>query len=333
MVFKTGKLLVGKHHVMNILWEKVHDVPGYRELADEGLTGVINFLQNNLQNRDLCLQAVDLKDSNAFVYDENKNLIAANGWRVKQTLGHGKDGVTVLGHRYSDNTQKIKTVKILSKYGERYLDHTRLFNEIFKSTNSKNKNFFKLTIGPGYTYYNNSKPLNEINSKDFNKVLSPLCKMNSWAMENTGFAFWDFGFSSGRNYMIGNDNELKWIDYGGAGMVRCPNFEYIFNEHRDLANIPLPESTKDKESLIIADSNFLKCQFLLHIEYWLGNNNADIWSSMLQIRRSMIDEIHSVLYNVLQNDLTKSIYKEFDSHDWTDYITWRLIGKYINENS
>ena len=134
MVFKTSKLLVGKNHVMNILWEKVQDVPGYKELADQGFTGVINFLQNNLQNRDLCLQAVDLKDTGVFVYDENKNLIAANGWRVKQTLGHGKDGVTVLGHRYSDDTQKIKTVKILSKYGESYLDHTRLFNEIFKST-------------------------------------------------------------------------------------------------------------------------------------------------------------------------------------------------------
>lgn len=333
MAFKTGKLLVGKEHVK--VFEHAQDVPGYEELANQGLVSVINFIQNNIENRDLCLQAVETKVASANVYDSNGRLIASNGWRVKQTLGQGKDGTTVLGYQYSDENQEIKTVKLLSKYGKDYVNHTELFNEIFKRSDNKSKNFFKLTVGPGYTYYNNSSPLNPIDTKNFKKILVELCSMNHWSIKNTGFALWDFGFGSGRNYMTGNDSVLKWIDYGGAGMLRCPNFDYIYDSYSDLPSIELHEPTKDKESLIIADSNFIKCQFLLHIEYWLSNqrSNADVWSSMLQIRRSMIDEIHNVLYNTLQSDLTKSIYVDFANHDWTDYITWKQLGKYINENT
>jgi hypothetical protein len=333
MAFKTGKLLVGKEHVT--VFNCVEDVPGYAELAEQGLVSVINFMHNNIENTDLCLQAAETKHASPMLYDSNAQLIAANGWRVKQILGQGKDGITVLGCKYSDQTQEIKTVKLLSKYGRDYLNHTELFNEIFKRVDNKSKNFFKLTVGTDYTYYNNSLPLNPIDVKNFNWVLSELCNMNHWAIKNTGFVLWDFGFGSGRNYMMSNNGVLNWIDYGGAGMLRCPNFEYIYTKYSDLPNIELQEPAADKQSLIIADSNFIKCQFLLHIEYWLSNrtSNADIWSSMLQIRRNMIDEIHSVLYNTLQSDLTKSIYVDFVDHDWTDEITWKQLRKYIDANT
>lgn len=333
MAFKTGKLLVGKEHVT--VFDRVEDVPGYAELADQGLVSVINFIHNNIENVDLCLQAAELKHAGAMLYDSDGQLIAANGWKVKQTLGQGKDGITVLGYKYSDQAREIKTVKLLSKYGRSYLNHTELFNEIFKTVKNKSKNFFKLDIEPDYTYYQNSLPLNPIDVKDFNWVLLELCNINHWAIKNTGFVLWDFGFGSGRNYMIDNEGVLKWIDYGGAGMLRCPNFEYIYNSHSDLPNIELQEPTVDKQSLIVANSNFIKCQFLLHIEYWLSNqnSNADVWSSMLQIRRNMIDEIHNVLYSTLQSDLTKSIYTDFNNYDWTDEITWKQLRKYINANT
>ena len=333
VAFKSAKFLVGAGHVK--YFTRVEDVPGYQSLADQGLVGVINFLHKNLDNYHLCLQAADLKVANNFVYNDNRQLIAADGWKVTQTLGQGKDGVTVLGHRYGDSQQRIKTVKFLSSYGTKYLNHTRLFVEMIKKAKNRPKNFFKLHVEAEHTYYDSASPLVEVDSVDFVKVLAELCQINYWCIKNTGFVFWDFGFRNGKNYMINDKNVLKWIDYGGAGLLRCPNFSGIYNSRSDLPAVELQEPFNEKESLIIADSRFVKCQFLLHLEYWLSNctNNADVWSSMLQIRRSMIDEIDGVLGAVLQQDLARRICSDFSNHDWTDEITWKQLGKYINANT
>lgn len=323
----------------NVKFERVEDVPGYTFLARNGYIDVINFLHKNLHDVDLCLQAVEHKTANPLVYNEAGDLIGAVGWHVNQVLGQGKDGVTFLGYRYNDTNRKNKTVKCLSKYAKQYFNHTVLFNEIYKTTKEKNKNLFKLYTDINYTFYNNEKPLNEIEDKKFDSVLSELCRLNSWCIKNIGFAFWDFGFGSGKNYMIGNDNGLRWIDYGGSGMVRCSGFDSIYKAAQEI-NTSLPELELatpygGKESLVIANSDFLMCQFLLHIEYWknLSETNADIWSSMLQIKPSVVKEFTPMIENVLSTDLTRGVYNKFKDYDWTDYTTWKQIGKYINENT
>ena len=320
----------------NVKFERVEDIPGYTFLAKNGYIDVINFLHKNLHDVDLCLQAAKHKTVNLLVYNEDGDLTSAAGWHVNQVLGQGKDGVTFLGYRYNDTDRKNKTVKCLSKYAKQYLNHTVLFNEIYKTTKEKNKNLFKLYTDVNYTFYNNEKPLNEIEDKKFDSVLPELCRLNSWCIKNTGFAFWDFGFSSGKNYMFGNDSDLRWIDYGGSGMVRCPNFDSIYETAQKI-NSSLPELELatpygGKESLVVANSNFLMCQFLFHIEYWKNRSdtNADIWSSMLQIKPSVVKEFTPMLGNVLSTDLTQSVYNKFKDYNWTDYITWKQIGKYID---
>lgn len=316
-------------------FSRVQDVPGYTYLARNGHTDVINFIHNHINDVDLCLQAAQHQTADPLVYNDNGVLISAVGWHVKQILGHGKDGITFLGYRYNDSDRSYKTVKCLSKYAKNYLNHTKMFADIFKTVKSTNNNFFELTVADNYTYYNNSKPLNEVHDKDFYSVLSTLCRMNSWIIKNTGFAFWDFGFGSGRNYMIDNNSELKWIDYGGAGLVRCPNFESIYEKNSSLSDIELLEPHDGKEALVIADSNFLMCQFLLHIEYWKNKSstNADIWSSMLQIRRSVSREFTAMIPSILSTELTQGMYNKFKDQDWTDNVTWKQLGKYIDANT
>ena len=316
-------------------FDRVQDIPGFNYLARNGHTDVINFLQKNLHDVDLCLQAVEHQTADIMAYDQFGDLVSAAGWHVKQVLGQGKDGITFLGYRYNDHDGSNKTVKCLSKYAKRYINHTVLFNDIYKTTKDKNSNIFELQIRDNYTYYSNSKPLNEVENKNFDRVLPELCKLNSWCIKNTGFAFWDFGFSSGKNYMIGNDNNLRWIDYGGSGIVRCPSFESIYERNSSLPELELATPFGGKESLLIADSDFLMCQFLLHIEYWKNrsNTNADLWSSTLQIRRSVVAEFVEMMPNLLSTELTQGVYNKFKNKDWTNDKVWKQLGKYINENT
>lgn len=317
-------------------FDRVQDVPGYTFLARNGHVDVINYMHKNLHDVDLCLQAAKHKTTDTMIYDKHGDLESAAGWHVTQVLGKGKDGVTFLGYRYNDTDRANKTVKCLSKYAKQYLNHTVLFNNIYSTLKTKNSTIIGLKIRDNYTYYNASKPMEEVNGKDFNNALSTLCRMNSWSIKNTGFAFWDFGFSSGKNYMFENKNtKLRWIDYGGSGMVRCPSFDSIYEKNTSLQEIELLSPFGSKGSLVVADSEFLMCQFLLHIEYWLnlGSTNADLWSSMLQVRRSVIKEFIIMLPNLLSTELAQGVYNKFKERDWTDQIVWKQIGKYINENT
>lgn len=343
MAFKTNNLVVTQNKIQNSnsqlfydRFEKIQDVPDYDFLNKENYKNVLSFIQNNLDDTSLCLQASRYRSPDILIYNLAGDLESAAGWQVRSVLGKGKDGITFLGYQHNDVTKTIKTVKCLSKYGQQYINHTRLFSEIFNLLKEKNSNFFKVFVSDNYTYYNNSKPLNEIDDKKFDQTISTLARMNSWSIKNTGFAFWDFGFSSGRNYMLDANGIIKWIDYGGAGFVRCPNFKNIYEKNSSLlSGIELTTPFAGKGSLVIANSDFLMCQYLLHIEYCKNKSstNADIWSSMLQIRSSIIKEFVDFLPNLLSTDITRLIYYKFKTHDWTDNITWKQIGKYIDANT
>lgn len=318
-----------------VAFDRVQDIPEYKLLAEEKCIDVINFLHNHITEIDLCLQAVKYRSSNIAVHNEQGDLVSAAGWEVIQILGKGKDGITFLGYRHSDHNKSINTVKLLSKYAKQYYNHTIIFSSMLDKIKKPNSNIFKLHIDENVTYYNSKEPLLEVTDDKFDSMLSSLCRLNSWCINNTGFAFWDFGFSSGKNYMIDSDNNLKWIDYGGAGLVKCPSFSPIYNLNDTLPEIELSCPYSSKASLVNANSNFLMCQFLLHVEYWKNKNstNADIWSSMLQLRLSVVDEFLILLPNLLTCDITQKVYVKFKDSDWTDRITWKQIGKYINENT
>ena len=317
-----------------VAFDRVQDIPEYKLLAEEKCIDVINFLHNHITEIDLCLQAVKYRSSNIAVHNEQGDLVSAAGWEVIQILGKGKDGITFLGYRHSDHNKSINTVKLLSKYAKQYYNHTIIFSSMLDKIKKTNSNIFKLHIDENVTYYNSKEPLLEVTDDKFDSMLSSLCRLNSWCINNTGFAFWDFGFGSGKNYML-KKGFLKWIDYGGAGLVRCPRFESIYAADSTLPEIEFNDPFLSKGSLVNANSDFLMCQFLLHIEYWKNKSstNADIWSSMIQVRESIIDEFLILLPVLLTCDITQKIYNKFKDYDWTSEKTWTKIGKYINENT
>lgn len=339
MIFSNRRmiLLKTKKEMMKIMseYKTVEQVPGYNHLLEKEKHDVIEYIRQNLKNKSLCIQAATHASPTNVVYNSNRVLLAAHGWHVETLLGKGKDGVSFLGYQFSDNMKKIQTVKLLSNYGLGYSNHTEIFSAMLKQIKKQNNGLFQVEIESYYSYYNSAEVLSKVDNDNFKLVLPTLCKINSWCIQHTGFVFWDFGFSSGRNYMLDSKGKIKWIDYGGAGMLRCPNFETVYNKYKDLPRLHLTEPTKGKENLLIANSQFIMCQFLLHCEYWQNPNNstADVWSSMLQSKKQILPEISSVIYNILYTDLSKSIYKQFKNRDWTDHTTWSQLKKFLDANT
>lgn len=309
------------------------NIPGIDCLSTNQLADLIDFLQNNINNMSLCAQAVKYLSTNRCIFVDDQ-LIAAHGWHVVKILGRGKDGLVFLGYQYSDRDQRIKTVKILSDYGVKYINHSILFSEMYNRIEQKNSHIYNLTIDEKFMCYDSSKELSPVEN-NLEKTLAKVCAMNQWLIHNTGFVFWDFGFGSGKNYMQTDDQLVKWIDYGGAGMLRCPNFKSIYQQYESLPEI-LPEIPySNKQSLIIAISDFIMCQFLLHYEYWndhSGTTTADIWSSAIQTKPQAASQMAVLLPGMLKTKFAQNIYHEFCDRDWRDKRTWKQLRKYIDAN-
>jgi hypothetical protein len=334
MAFKTGKFIIsGGDSSLHSNFLKIEDVPRYEKIKDNKV--VCDFILENLSNKSICIQAAKYESTNPIIHNNDGNLVALHGWHLKQFLGQGKDGITFLGYQYEDDTFNSQTVKVLSNYAKEYLNYTEIFSELFSKIKNKSSYFYKLNVTENYTFYNNSKPLTPIDLKNLEKTLIELCKLNHWAIKNTGFVFWDFGFGSGLNYMQDSHGNLKWIDYGGSGMSRCSNFESIYQSYSDLPELTLLETKKGKENLLEANSNFIMCQFLLHYEYWKAkqNSTADVWSSMIQIKKELLPEMVDMIPRLLYTKLSQSIFNNFKNHNWTDEITWKQVGKHIDANT
>lgn len=335
MVFKTNKFVVtkkpnAKAQPKKTVFRKLEDVPGAAKLMDTGYSKVADWIEKNIHKTDLVLQSVEYKSINPIIRDKEHNIVAVHGWRIIEELGKGKDGYTFLAYRFSQSPSETATLKLLSNYGNAYLNHSRIFNSMI---NDNSNIFIKININVdiGIMYYERNIPFVPIQD-DFVQWLPKLCEANVWAIENTGFVFWDFGFTSGKNYMKNKKNELVWIDYGGAGMMRCSNFKEAYKKSRCDILVDL-ESQPGKDNLVIADSDFIMCQFLFHIEYWKQHPTIDIWSSMLQMRKAIIPEIVSSLDTILKDELTISIYKGFKKYNWTKSATWQALAEFINENT
>ncbi len=308
------------------------NIPGIDNLNTPQLITLIDFLECNIDNLSLCTQAVKYCSTDTCIYNDDQ-LIAAHGWHVTKILGRGKDGLTFLGYRYNDCDQKIYTVKILSGYGIKYIDHSILFSQMYSRVEYKNNHIYDLTIDEKFMYYNSSIELLPVEN-NLEKILAEICAMNRWLIKHTGFVFWDFGFGSGKNYMLTTDGSVKWIDYGGAGMLRCPNFESVYARHENLPDILPTAAYSNKESLVIAISDFIMCQFLLHYEYWAEQNNtaADIWASAIQTKTAAASQMAVLLPGILKTKFAQNIYHEFHRRDWKDSRTWKQLTKYINTN-
>lgn len=344
MAFKTGKMVVDGV-AESEFFQSVHDVPGYTSLAKAGFNDCITYLEQNLDKPALCQQIVETRMPAKVAYNTDGECVAAYGWKFVQHLGKGKDGDTFWGHKYLDDNETKHIIKIKSTYSKNFDNHAQIFNAMLRKLQEKGEKrpraLVDQVIKKDYNHYRSKEPFKPIkpDRKIIHKSLRDVCLMNSWCIHNTGFVFWDMGYSNGRNFMKDKNNETRWVDYGGAGMLQCPNFDSVYRTFKALPVLELGTDTHQrlvngKDSLIIGDSDFVMCQFLLNYEFWSEpETTADLYSSILQVKRQVIPEITELLPKLIKTKQGKSMYNEYKNWNWLDETTWRSLGKFIDANT
>ena len=321
------------------------DIPGFDNLIEKGYNDCISYIKNNLDKPAICLQIIDTKQPSKIARDEDGQLIAAYGWKCIQHLGQGKDGTTFWGYKYGDPKEEKFVIKVKSAYAKVFDNHTEVFNamlrNILESGEKKPNAVIDQILKHDYNAYKSKEPFKHIkpDRQIIHQSLADVCSMNEWCISNTGFVFWDLGYSNGRNFMKNDKNETRWVDYGGAGMLRCPNFNAVYNRYKNIPPCVLGTEyghrPKGKDSLIIGDSDFVMCQFLLNYEFWSEpETTADLYSSILQVKRQIIPEITELLPKLIKTKLGKAVYNEYKkSWNWCDETTWRSLREFIDANT
>lgn len=346
MAFKTGKMIVDGV-AESEFFKSVHEVPGYKSLAKNGFHDCITYLEQNLDKPALCQQIVETRQPSKVAKDDNGDIVAGYGWKFIQHLGKGKDGDTFWGHKYDDANESRHIVKIKTTYSKNFDNHSKIFNAMLRKLAEREvkrpRALFDQVIKTDYNHYRCKEPFKPVKAdrKVIHKSLRDVCLMNSWCIHHTGFVFWDMGYSNGRNFMKDKNNETRWVDYGGAGMLQCPNFQGVYNQFTGLPVLELGTDgsqnqrlIKGKDSLVIGDSDFVMCQFLLNYEFWSEpETTADLYSSILQVKRQVIPEITELLPKLIKTKQGKSMYNEYKNWNWLDEATWRSLGKFIDANT
>ncbi len=336
VVFKTNKLRVTSED----FYASIDEVPGVMELARQGFHDALAMIKQNLDKPSLCLQIVATRQASKVAHSEQGDMIAAYGWKVCEILGQGKDGITFWGYRYDDDSEEMNIVKILTQYAKLYNNHTEIFNAILRKCQERkaapHTALLDHVVKNDYTNYKCDQVYKHIKQdrKQIHKALSNICKMNAWCIANTGFVFWDLGYSNGRNFMIDRKGTIKWVDYGGAGMLQCKNFKEIYDSYKGLP-VLTQQAYPGKLSLVAGRSDFVFCQFLFNYEFWSQpNTTADLYSSMLQVKSEVIPEITKwVLPNVLSTKISRQLYEKYKGWDWLDDRTWKSVGKFFDANT
>jgi len=339
VAFKTGSLVVDGV-AQSQFYKNLDEVPGVMELARLGYHDALAMIKQNLDKPSLCIQIVETRQASKIAHNEQGDMIAAYGWRVCEILGQGKDGTTFWGYRYSDHNEEMHIVKILTAYAKLYQNHTEIFNAMLRKCQERRPApptaLLDHTVKNDYTNYKCDQPFKHIKQDrtQIHKALSNICKMNAWCIANTGFVFWDLGYSNGRNFMADRKGTIKWVDYGGAGMLQCKNFKEVYNSYRGLPVIT-QQALPGKLSLVAGRSDFIFCQFLFNYEFWSQpNTTADLYSSMLQVKPEVIPEITKwILPNVLRTKISRELYETYKGWDWLDDRTWKSVGKFFDANT
>lgn len=350
MVFKTKKLVVQDHNDSEDTpgFKSINEVPGIAPLLNkpDEYNDVLLFIGNNLDKPGLCMQAVDKLVPYKVVRERGEQgdaITALHGYCIDQTLGTGKDGRTMVGRKYTDQSKskvpQLYLVKHLSPYGQNFNYLSRHLFDNLKKYPGKQHGLIDMFAIKGDMHVRELNKDNELYveaSSDISvwrRHLSSIADMNHWLLKTVGCAFWDLGFVNGQNYMQNRKGQLKWVDYGGAGIVVVANSE--IPKGMDWTKPDIVTNFNNKGMLETANSDFLMLQFLLHCDYWYSrwNNqttNAHVWSSNIQIDRNVLREVKKYMIpHVFNWEYTDKLYENFHRKDWTNPVTWKKLRDYL----
>ena len=327
-------------------FDRVEDIPGWDKFGHKRPQELIDYLKTVLDKPRYAAQVLDVGQKGMVqTYldgDQNKKISSAYGFKTIQMLGSGKDGQTYEATRYLEDPSKKYILKLLSDYAKRFNPQTKVFFEMLdkcglkihpmiqRNVVVKNEFMYYPLEGGPYTLASDTP---EMMIRNYSKIAT----LNKWLIRNIGMCFWDLGFSNGRNYMCNSDNQLIWVDYGGAGIVRIPDTFHALAAHYGLnqfEEVNIPDALQ-KQMLVKADSNFIMSEFLLNMDFWFRqyekDSDADVYSSIIQSRKTVCDAITNlVLPDALVSRPAKALYGRTKDKDWTNAVTWKFISKFFD---
>ena len=325
------------------VYDKTTDIPNWEQLSKE----IKILIRKNWKDQSRVNQFIitGLVDNEIYLrnLDGKREILSAYGFQCIKHLGEGKDGKTFFGHRYL-SPEKTCVVKTFSNYARDYIQLQYQLQEICRETTCPSSlNSFKIDTNNKFMWYYTEEPYLQIdgNDKIWYNALRDVCKLNSILCKEHNLLFWDFGFTNGKNYMIDKKNEMKWVDYGGAGIVRKKPYDttrLLKNPKTKRMEVILENTRERKECLVEAYDTFLKIAFFLHLQYWTDVhdktlNNIGAWMSFAQVNKSVADEIfYEILPMKLKAIWIKEMFELFKGHDFTNWVTWKKMGKYIDSH-
>lgn len=344
----------GEHHVENPkamkitpqVWASKRDIPGWATLNKETKKAIDNAFKTNMN---LVNQYAITNSGEPIHYlrnlDGDREVLYAYGYIAKEFLGQGKDGITIFGGSLLD-PDKTYVVKTISDYARSYIILQMVLHRICQRSDKPSAlTTFKIDEDKfGHMFYKADKPFIKIPSigKDWYSALSEVCYLNQWLLQKHGVLLWDLGFANGKNYMLDDDGKMRWVDYGGAGLVKTKDFNVSMKPKGDkwAAHERLLENTKDNKQLLVdANNDFIRVAFFLHLQHVIDDHlqkptdNINVWMSTAQLNQSVTHEIYNdILPNKLQEPWIKEMFELFKSHDFTNSTTWKAMGKYIDNH-
>ena len=344
----------GEHHeehqkAMKItpqVWTSKRDIPGWATLNKETKIAIDREFDTNMN---LVNQYAITNSGDAVYYLRNLNgdreVLYSYGYIAKKYLGHGKDGETIFGGSFL-NPDKTYVVKTISNYAKSYILLQLILHRICQQSDKPGAlTTFKIDeVNFNYMFYKADKPFTTIPNigKDWHGALSEVCYLNQWLLQKHGILLWDLGFANGKNYMLDDNGKMRWVDYGGAGLVKTKDFDISLKPKGDkwVHYERMLENTKDNKQLLVdANNDFIRVAFFLHLQHVIDDHlqkptdNINVWMSTAQLNQSVTHEIYNdILPNKLQEPWVKEMFELFKSHDFTDSTTWKAMGKYIENH-
>ncbi len=177
-------------------------------------------------------------------------------------LGAGKDGVTSLVRR--DGREIVR--KELSDYALNWMPLVKLFID----AKVESTHIYTVQLVDGKFLEYDYEPLEHIPHAQTLSYVDQLCDMQVDLIKRE-LLFWDFGGVQGfetNNYMISQDGVVKWIDYGGNGIlalnpVRGPELKESLLSNPDLTN---------RRNLVCPRNDFMQMMLVFHLAFVVENN-------------------------------------------------------------
>jgi hypothetical protein len=216
-------------------------------------------------------------------------------------LGAGKDGITFKAKL----PKGMVVVKVLSEYAKLFLPITVDLKR--KISDIEETYCFEIIQGDLLQYeYENLVHLQNFTVKEFAQTFMFICDLQIKLLSR-GVVIWDFGFTD-PNYMLTQDGEIKWIDYGGNG------FLYL---DKNAAPMSPP-----RKNLVFANNEFVILSVLLHwLCFAIGNTQAIQLMSKLQDAKLTFSEAFSLLTTELQGT-SISVLLELKDYDLLSDSGW-----------